>query len=179
LAGGAFVLCSVAFVLCTLALNAGSEDKTSDWISAFGTAFGAALTGGALLIAAVTYKHQVDERNREADDRRRQELDERKTHAIAVKLGKVERPGYNEWACGVRNDGSLAIDGVGIVAVDAEGVETLRHQVGIVPPAGSSERYPVSTAATNASYVTFQDANGRTWKRYFDNRLEEQSPVPA
>lgn len=166
--------------------TADQAPNAAEWLSAISTfwgaiatAIGAIVTAGAVLIAALTYKHQVDEKNREADDRRQQEFDERRTHAIAVKLVRVEHRGYDEWACRVRNDGSLAIDGVDIVAVNTKGAETLRHQVGIVAPAGLSESYPVPTAATNASFVTFQDANGRTWKRYFDNRLKEQAPAPA
>jgi hypothetical protein len=179
LAFSAIVLSSLAFVLCTLALNAGSEDKTSDWISAFGTAFGAALTGGALLVAAFTYKHQVDEKNRAEADKRQRAQDERSEHARAIKLNKTPNNEYHDtWDYVVRNDSDIPVDGVDLLAFDAVTAEATLHQIGTVKAKGQ-----VTKAAhlpdLSTSYLRFQDKDGRNWRRYLDGRLEEQSTTTA
>lgn len=178
LACGAIVLFCAAFVLCTLALNAGSEDKTSDWLSAFGTVFGAGLTGGALLIAAMTYKHQVDEKTRAAADARQAKLDARRAPAKAVQVRKVE-DGWGHYACFVRNNGERSIDALFLVAANAEGVETIRHTLGSVAPGAETPGHAIAMSSTDDSYIEFQDSDGIAWKKYFDNRLEERVPSAA
>ncbi|MDQ0672974.1 hypothetical protein QFZ36_000535 [Pseudarthrobacter siccitolerans] len=175
LAVGAMIAGSVAIVLCTLALNAGSEDKTSDWISAFGTAFGAALTGGAVLFAAFTYQHQVDEKNRVQADERQRALDERSEHARAIKLNNTPSNEYHDtWDYVVRNDSDIPVDGVDILSFDRMAGEATLHQIGTVNPTEQSRPKAVYLPDMTASYLRFQDKNGRNWRKYFDGRLEEQ-----
>lgn len=172
------VLGCVALVLCTLALNTGSEDKTSDWISAFGTLFGAALTGGALLIAAFTYKHQVDERNRAAEEGRRLALRKRSEQARAIKLIAESRAGWtDQWDCTVRNDSPVAIDAAGLLITESAGGEPTWHRMGAIKASGGQKHQTIELQDFSESYLTFLDADGILWRRYFDGRLEEQEPV--
>lgn len=171
-AGGAFILGGVAFVLCTLALNAGSEDKTSDWISAFGTAFGAAVTAGALLVAAFTYKHQVDERIRVAQD-------ERSRHARLIKLNNTaSNEFHDQWDYVVRNDSDIPVDGVDLLVFDAASGGPTLHQIGTVNGKDQATK-AVYLPDMTTSYLRFQDKDGRNWRRYFDNRLEERVATTA
>lgn len=178
LAGAASVLSSLAFVLCTLALNAGSEDKTSDWISAFGTAFGAALTGGALLIAAFTYKHQVDERNRVEAERRRKEWDERSAEARGVTISFEEQSAKGQMECVVHNGGDVPVDTVMLVFdyMEARNSVWEVRSVGPLGPKTDSNPVTVPAPTTADSYCSFRDTKDMTWRLYFDGRLEEQVP---
>lgn len=174
LATAAIVLASMAFVLCTLALNAGSEDKTSDWISAFGTAFGAALTGGALLIAALTYSRQVA-------DKHRQQAEQHQAQAAAVLL--ILHKGTmldGKSAAIVTNRSTLPVYKMELFCRDPEGrvLEDGRPYVSPVFvnefPAYFDEGVPLYDA-----YVDFTDQATNRWRRWSDGRLEELHKAPA
>lgn len=170
LAIAAIVLGTAAIVLWVMNLGPHGDPKPSvtDWIGAVGTAFGAALTGGALLIAAFTYQHQVDEKNRQA-------LDARSAQARKVTLTHSPRAGWHELEVSLRNDSDLPIREVNVVSVNADSVETKRHQPGTIDPKKAS-RDVVPLPATGHSYASFKDSDDRNWKLYFDGRLEEQVP---
>jgi len=167
LAPGAIVLSGVAFVLCTLALNSGSEDKTSDWISAFATAFGAALTGGALLVAALTYRHQVDEKIRLAEDNR-------KAQARAVSVSLKKTPGNEKMLqLRVANNSTLPINSVFLVLVDKQRKESYQEPYHLMVP-GSEEGFDRPASVVGAAFANFIDADGRRWRSWFNGDLEER-----
>lgn len=159
LAFGAIVLSSLAFVLCTLTLNAGSEDKTSDWISAFGTAFGAALTGGALLIAAFTFRRQVEDQHRA------------QAAGVSVRvMAPVNEPYKRDIL--VRNDSLLPISEVRLVAVGKS--ETPKNNAPrVLAPRGDIPWELATTYASSGAYVEFLDAAGTRWRRDSDGSLQE------
>ncbi|MFE4080332.1 hypothetical protein [Paenarthrobacter sp. YIM B13468] len=167
LACAAIFLFGAAFILCTLALNSGSEDKTSDWISAFGTAFGAALTGGALLVAAFTYRHQVDERIRIA-------ADNRKAQARAVSVSIRKKPGYDKMLqIQVLNNSNLSINSVFLILLDKKRRECHQETYHLMVP-GSEEGFDRDERIVGAAYANFIDADGRRWRSWFNGDLEER-----
>lgn len=172
----AVILGSLAFVLCTLALNTGSEDKTSDWISAFGTVFGAALTGGALMVAAFTYKHQIDERARVAEDRRQQELEKRSEQAKSVTVSITEKPHDNKTLeIRVINGSTKTIKSVFLVLVDKRRGEPFQQPYYTLAP-GAREGFDRPASIVGGAYATFIDADGRRWRSWFNGDLEERIP---
>jgi len=163
-----------------------TQEGPAAWLSAWSTfwgamatAIGAIVTAAAVFIAALTYKHQVDEKNREAADRRQKAQDKRRAQARAVKLAVSPRAGWNEFDCDMRNFSDLPVSALNVVSVNAAGDETKRHIVGVLIPDKPIRVTVPAPAVPSTSYASFIDAEGLSWKLYFDDRLEEQVPAQA
>ncbi|MCP9000358.1 hypothetical protein NFC73_11555 [Pseudarthrobacter sp. RMG13] len=159
--------------------------NAAEWLSAISTfwgaiatAVGAIVTAGAVLIAALTYKHQVDEKNREAEDRRQQDKEKRRAQARAVRLAVSPRDG-DRFDCDLNNYGDLPVSVVNVVSVNAAGEETARRDVGLLIRNVPRRAMVPDHAVPSTSYVSFRDTEGLSWKLYFDDRLEEQVPAEA
>lgn len=167
----------VAFVTLQLQGPVAAEPaNAAEWLSAISTfwgavaaAIGAVMTGGALLVAAFTYRHQVEQKSREVEDKRRAQA-----RTVRISVSRHATPGgKDQLACDLKNFGILPVSGLNVVAVDAEGQEVRRHLVELLLPEIAIRR-TVPLSATASSYVSFRDTEGLSWKLYFDDRLEEQ-----
>jgi len=153
--------------------TANQAPNAAEWLSAIstfwgaiGTAFGALLTGGAVIYAARTYEKQREDRHAELLERRR-------AQASAVTLSITNNNG-SQW-CKVRNDSALPIFAMNVVEEDASLTDPVRHYL---QPILSSNR-PFEQVLNDASveeltFVEFKDAAGVEWKRYGDGRLIEE-----
>ncbi|MDQ0078230.1 hypothetical protein [Arthrobacter oryzae] len=171
---GSGILIFTAIILQTLNWNAGSEDKTSDWISAFGTAGGAVITGGAALIAALTYQHQVEEKIRAAANKRRADFDARRAQAKSVTVSIIEKPDAPKtMQIRVANGSSQAINSVFLVLVDKQRKEPFQKPYYLIPP-GTEQGFDRDERIVGAAYANFTDANGVRWRSWFNGDLEER-----
>lgn len=188
LASAAIIVGIIAVVVSISSLMQGPTSaeppNAAEWLSALSTfwgavatAIGAVMTGGALLVAAFTYKHQVDEKNRAAHDRRLQELSKRSEQARAVKLIAKSRPGWpNQWKVTVRNDSRLPIDGTRLRIVASWGVRPTTYELGAMAANGGEINQTLEFDNLNDSFLFFMDSNGIAWRRYFVGELVEQLP---
>jgi hypothetical protein len=180
LAGGAFVLCSAAFVLCTLALNAGSEDKTSDWISAFGTVFGAVITGGALLVAALTFRKQVADRHQELEDKRQEGERKRREQADKVIVRVIRGNLDNRVMVDLINSTNLPIYGMKLYVIDDDGQVIDRQPLVQDVVAGDYPGHFFEQGnRVHSAYAEFTDSGGVTWIRTSKGTLVEEGKEPA
>lgn len=156
LAASGIGLGCVAIVVSTLALNAGSEDKTSDWISAFGTLYGAALTGGALLVAALSYRKQVADRHQELVDRH-------EAQAIAITVGYELHPDFtNKFIYFVHNGSNAGIYNVRLYAVNDK--ELPSKDADVVPP-GKRLEFDMNGPLRFMAAADFDDSANVRWRR--------------
>jgi uncharacterized glyoxalase superfamily protein PhnB len=116
----------------------------------------------------------VDEKSREAEDRRQQAADERSAQARTVKMSKSPRS-TDEMDVILHNFSDGHLEAVNVVSVNVERQETKRHVLETMSP-GAERRVTLPLPATGDSYVSFIDAKGLSWKLYLDGRLEEQAP---
>lgn len=153
----------------------GPDTSTAaDWVSAVATTIGAALTAGALLIAASTYKHQVEEKISAAQDRRERESRERKRQAASVTV--TIRPKVKEEAThliAVRNDSDFPIRTVYLAAVDANRKAVEQDVFPSIAP-GTQEGFSVPGYLVHNAWANFTDANGVRWRCWFNGDLEER-----
>lgn len=158
-------------------------ERNLDVWGAVAGGLGAIGTAGALLVAAFSFRHQVEARNREAEDRRQQAADKRREKARAVRAAVSERddePGAFSYYCDLKNFGDLPVTDVQVVSIDSAGEEVARRLVGLLIPA-RPERVIMRGGPVDPSksFVSFRDTERISWKLYFDDRLEEQVPTEA
>ncbi|MDF9749175.1 hypothetical protein [Arthrobacter sp. ES3-54] len=183
------LLSILAIVINGTSLLQGPMSETApnaaDWMSAISTFWGAVAggigaigTAGALLIAAFTYKHQVDERNRVEAERRRKEWDQRSAEARNVAISFDDKSTKGQMECVVHNRGDVPLDSVLLVFDYTEGKNSIWEvrSVGPLGPKTDSKPLKIPSPATANSHCTFRDTKARTWNLYFDGRLEEQAP---
>lgn len=171
LATGAMIAGSFAIVLCTLALNAGSEDKTSDWISAFGTAFGAALTGGAFLVAALTYSRQVADKRRELEEKRREQA--------GKVIVRVERQLDGKTLVDLKNSTNLPIFKLNLYTIGDDGLVVDRQPLSQEVVVGDFDGYFFdSRCRVHSAYAEFTDSGGVAWTRTSKGTLVEKGKEP-
>lgn len=163
------------------------------WLSAWSTfwgavatALGAILTGGALLIAALTYQRQIHDKHVELEDKRREELKKRREQAegVTVRIAKYkpvvvnmgERPPERRNII-VRNDGKLAVFAVSVVVLNKERKEADQRYFHSIL-SSNEERFLCPADETDGVYTTFTDAAGVRWKRWHNGDLDEISHYP-
>lgn len=157
--------------------TAAEPPNAAEWLSAISTfwgavatAIGAIVTAGALLIAALTYRKQVEDRH--------------KAQAVGVTVGSrtVKQPAVkarvtiNDYFPDrekhfyfVRNDSQLPIYAVDLVVGEADDLKTSMRAV-LAP--GDEEAIEVSLAIFTA-FAQFTDSSGVAWKRDSSGRLTE------
>ncbi|MBP2266270.1 redox-regulated HSP33 family molecular chaperone [Pseudarthrobacter sp. PvP004] len=153
--------------------------RNIDVWGAVAAALGAALTGGALLIAALTYQRQIRDRHAELEGKRREQAE-----AVTVKIGNYvpavrnfgENPEERRHLT-VRNDGKLPIFNVTLVVIDKDRNESYqRHFHAIAPDSLEGSVQP--TDKVNGVYATFTDTAGTRWKRWHNGDLVEIPHYP-
>lgn len=162
------------------------EEGPAAWLSAFGSVLSAVVTGGALMIAALTYQRQIRDRHAELEDRRREDEKMRKAQAqaVTVRIAPYKPPVVNfgqnpneRRQILVRNDGNLAIFGVTLAVTGKDGEDARRRYWKSILPAGMGD-FLHPTEEIGMAYATFADSAGTRWKRWDDGRLQEIPPDP-
>lgn len=196
LGSAAIILGILAVIFSVSALlqgpTAAEPPNAAEWLSAISTfwgavaaALGAALTGGALLIAALTYQRQIRDRHAELEDKRREEEKKRREQAEAVTVTinpykpiavnmQRQRERLNILA---RNDGKLAVYGVTLVAIDKDGKETKQRFFNSILP-DAPRGFLHEADSVGGAYTTFTDTAGARWKRWHNGELKEIPEYP-
>jgi hypothetical protein len=149
----------------TLAPHGDPKPTVTDWLSAIGTILGAVLTGGALLLAALTYQRQVTDRHEQAIKEKREQ---------ASYVAVVIEPNYlqtDSQSIVLINDSGRPIFGVILVLVDKRGKEPyqeMRHAVAT----GQRMGFVRDTRVIGGAYADFTDSAGNKWRRWFNGDLE-------
>ncbi|TDK27902.1 hypothetical protein E2F48_01955 [Arthrobacter crusticola] len=180
------IIAGVASISALLQGPTAGQANAAEWLSAISTfwgavatALGAALTGGALLIAALTYQRQVRDRHAELESKRRAQAEAVTVRIVPFKPAYVA-PGTNppdRVQIEVRNDGELAVFGIAAVVLDRT-----RREVGqkyfqsILPHTFDSFRHLADKV--DGAYATFTDSAGTRWKRWHNGDLEEIAHYP-
>lgn len=140
--------------------------KLTDWIGAIATAAGAVGAVGALWVGAVTLRRQINDQHRG------------QARAVTVKI--YHTPDANGLtSVEIRNDSSLPIYGVVLVATNKKG-EVIGQEFEHAMPAGTPKSYDMPSELVGSAYALFQDSAGTKWKRWFNGDLEEQKTlIPA
>lgn len=190
LGGAAILLGIIAVVIFLSGLLQGptaeAPPNAAEWLSAISTfwgaiaaALGAALTGGALLIAALTYQRQVRDRHAELEGKRREQAE-----AITVEIAPYQPPVRNlgqdpadSLAIAIRNDSKLAIFGIALVVVDKERREPDQRLYDSIAP-GRYKHFVQPTTKVGGAYAMFTDAAGTRWKRWHNGELMEIPHYP-
>lgn len=147
--------------------------NAADWVSAVGTLLGAVLTGGALLIAGFSYKHQVEDKSREAQDRRDQESKARRAQAAGVSVLTSPSPTQtNSVVMKAYNGSALPISNVLLTCVDRRG-QVMGQEMRQVVAAGDSAELERPAKVVDRVVARFTDAEGRVWRSYVNGELEE------
>lgn len=194
---GAVAIIIVVVVQGSLALQGPSDDKppnAAEWLSAISTfwgavaaALGAAVTGGALLIAALTYQRQIRDKHAELEDKRREDEKKRReqAEAVTVRIGAsttgqidVAEDSVERLWIEIRNDGKLAIFGVALVLITKERREGHQELYSTILP-GESEGWLNTASVVGGAYATFTDGAGTRWKRWHNGDLEEIAHYPT
>jgi hypothetical protein len=154
--------------------------NAAEWLSAVATfwgavatAFGAILTAGALLVAAFTYLHQVDEKNRAAQDRRDKDSKERRAQAASVSVLTAPSETKTDSIVMTAYNGSpLPIRNVLLTCVDRRG-QVMGQEMKQVVPAGGSAELERPERVIDKVVARFTDAEGRVWRSYVNGEFEE------
>lgn len=166
----------------------------AEWLSAISTfwgavaaALGAALTGGALLIAALTYQRQIRDRHAESEDKRRYEEKKRRQQAEAVtvniekylprRLNLADDP-EERLSVEIRNDSLLAIYGVALIVTQKGNKKDTAQQLymSILPSEPKNFIHP--ERLLGGAYAMFTDTAGVRWKRWHNGDLMEIPHYP-
>ncbi|MHA7209675.1 hypothetical protein [Arthrobacter sp. MDT1-65] len=159
--------------------------NAAEWLSAISTvwgavaaALGALLTGGALLIAALTYQRQVRDRHSELESRRRAQAEAVTVRIIPYKpVAQLSISTPDRVQIEIRNDGALAIFGVAAVVIDRTRIEAGQEYFHSIPPHDfGSFRHPAD--GVDGAYAIFTDSAGTRWKRWHNGELKEVSHYP-
>ncbi|MEV7572636.1 hypothetical protein AB0P28_05975 [Pseudarthrobacter sp. NPDC089323] len=163
-----------------------SQPNAADWLSAISTfwgavaaGLGAALTGGALLIAALTYQRQIRDRHAELEGKRREQAE-----AVTVEIGPSQPQGKNfgedpkdNLIIAIRNDSQLAIFGIALVVVDKNRKEPDQRLYDSISP-GRYKRFIQPASRVDGAYAMFTDTAGTRWKRWHNGELTEIPHYP-
>lgn len=148
------------------------QPSVTEWISALGTVAGAALTGGALLVAALTYRKQVADQHQEAKERHRAQA-----AAVTVEITASESKS-NFVDIVLRNGSSLPIFGAVLVCLDKKRGE-LGQKFFDTHAAGRTDGFERPARLVGSAYAEFTDQSGAKWKRWFNGDLEERKSTAS
>lgn len=157
---------TAALVIWIVNLGPHGEPKPSvtDWISAVGTAVGAVLTGGALLIAAFTFDRQAKDQHR--------------AQASTVTVTVSKNGGlFNDHVVKASLAGALPIYNVELVSLDHQGRQVDRRVKHVVVR-DTGDGYLEGNLELHEAYVTFTDSAGTRWTRWSKGKLIEVGPEP-
>jgi hypothetical protein len=144
------------------------NSSAADWLGAVGTVVGAFLTGGALLVAALSYRKQVADRHQEL-------VDQHRAQAIAVTVGYEKHPDFNnKFIYFVHNGSNAGIYNVRLFAVNDK--EEPSNAADVVPP-GKRLDFDMPYLRYTAA-AEFEDSAGVSWLRDSRGLLEEQATGP-
>jgi hypothetical protein len=154
--------------------------NAAEWLSAISTfwgavatAIGAALTGGALLFAAYTYRHQVEEKTRAAQDRRDNEAKARRAQAAGVSVLTEPSPTHtNSVVMKAYNGSDLPISNVMLTCVDKQG-RVMGQELKQVVAAGAAAELERPSSVVDRVVARFTDAEGRVWRSYVNGEFKE------
>lgn len=131
------------------------SSNAAEWLGAAGTLIAALLTGGALIVAALSYRKQVADRHQEL-------MDKHEAAAIAVTVGYEKHPDFNErYLYFVHNGGSAGIYNVRLFAVNDK--QQPSHEADVIPPDGR-----IDFEMPRLHYLAaaeFDDSAGVRWLR--------------
>jgi hypothetical protein len=165
-----------------------TPEGPATWLSAWSTFWGAIAggigaigTAGALLIAAFSYKHQVDEKARQARERRlladenRRAADERRrAQATKVSILKSESKVHIDfYLFGIHNGSDLPIKNVLIRCFDHRGIDSGQNIEQVIAGGMSKEMMlEKPRKVVDKVWATFDDALGQKWKVHINGDLE-------
>lgn len=159
-------LLTVSALICLNALGPHGDPKPSvtDWISTVGTALGAFLTGGALVIAAISFYRQAKDQHR--------------AQASTVTVTVSKNGGlFNDHVVKASLAGDLPIYNVELVSLDHQGRQVDRRVKHVVVR-DTGDGYLDGDLALHEAYVTFTDSAGTRWTRWSKGKLIELGPEP-
>ncbi|MFB9654559.1 hypothetical protein [Pseudarthrobacter oxydans] len=159
----------------------GGEANAAEWMSAISTfwgavaaGLGAAVTGGALLVAALTYQRQVADIHAELESKRREQAE-----AVTVEIAPYEPAARNfgedrgdKLSIAIRNDSKLAIFGIALVVVDKNRKEPDQRLYDSIAP-GRYKHFVQPKERVGGAYAMFTDTAGVRWKRWHNGELME------
>jgi hypothetical protein len=157
------------------------------WLSAWSTfwgavatAVGAVLTGGALLIAALTYSRQVADKHQELEDRRKEEARKRKEQADKV-IVRVERGGLpnGQTLVDLKNPTNLPIFKMNLYTINDEGQVIDRQPLSQEVVVGDYPGHHFEQSdRVHSAYAEFTDSAGVAWIRTSKGTLVEKGKEP-
>ncbi|MGO4860032.1 hypothetical protein [Arthrobacter sp. 2MCAF14] len=159
--------------------TADQAPNAAEWLSAISTfwgaiatAFGALLTGGALIYAARTYEKQREDRHAELLERRR-------SQAVSVSVRRLTGLLLDQTAVEVVNSSNLAIHNVRIFCLDPDGgvLEDGQPYVQDVLINDFRKEFGEELQFSSA-YAEFTDAGGVRWIRTSKGTLFEKGKEP-
>ncbi|WP_314214925.1 hypothetical protein [Pseudarthrobacter equi] len=158
------------------------------WLSAWSTFWGAVAggigaigTAGALLIAAFSYKHQVDEKIRQAEERRQQAEEvlrdaneKRREQARQVSiLTAASQVHSNHILLQVHNGSALPIKNVLLICINHLGKESGQKFQQVIAGGMTHEMLEQNRRLVDKVWASFEDASGQKWKVHVNGDLEE------
>jgi len=155
-----------------------SAEGPAAWLSAWSTfwgalatAAGAVLTGGALLIAALTYRRQVADRHRELKDKR-----EEQAGKIIVRVVRQEN---GQALVDLKNPTSLPIFKLNLFAIGADGKVVDGQPLSKEVVVGDYEGHLFGDwCRVHSAYAEFTDSGGVAWIRTSKGTLVEIGKEP-
>lgn len=138
--------------------------KVTDWISALGTATGALVTAGALLLGAITYSRQI--------------RDQHRAQAAAVTV-HIAKNGLidNKSLVALTNGSNLPVYNVELVSLDPEYGEFDKVVTHVVVDQYST--WLDDDEPLHMAYARFTDAAGVRWRRDSKGSLTDLGNEPA
>ncbi|MFF2712647.1 hypothetical protein [Paenarthrobacter sp. NPDC058040] len=154
------------------------QEGPAAWLSAWSTfagavatTVGALLTGGALLIAALTYRRQVADKHREAKDKR-----EEQAGKIIV---RVVRRMNGQSLVDLKNPTSLPIFKLNLYAIDEDGKVIDAQPLSKEVVVGDYEGHLFDDwCRVQSAYAEFTDSGGVAWIRTSKGTLVEKGKEP-
>lgn len=177
------VLASILAIVTngTLLLQGPMSDgdaNAAEWMSAIstfwgavGTGLGAALTGGALLIAALTYRRQVADKHQELKDKREEQAGKIIVRVVRYESGQV--------LVDLKNPTNLPIFKLNLYAIGDDGKVVDRQPLSKEVVVGDYEGHLFDDwCRVHSAYAEFTDTGGVGWTRTSKGTLVEKGKEP-
>lgn len=175
LSGVSIVISAAQLIQAAMTPNV-SHEWLSAWSTFWGavaTGLGAFLTGGALIVAALSYRHQVEERVRVSEQHRqaaddKKEASKRTRRRQARNVSMVRRGQLLE----LRNGSRQPISNLQLLCLDRNDQILMKQVVYALLP-GQVFSLDVRSSALEKAWAQFTDAAGVVWRMNLNGDLEE------
>ncbi|WP_026536962.1 hypothetical protein [Arthrobacter sp. 9MFCol3.1] len=183
------IIASIAIIFSSIAIisslsyfmqgpTADAAPNAAEWLSAISTfwgvvatALGVVLTGGALLVAALTYSRQVADKHRELEEKRREQA--------GKVIVRVERQLDGKTLVDLKNPTNLPIFKLNLYTIGDDGLVVDRQPLSQEVVVGDYDGHLFdSCCQVHSAYAEFTDSGGVAWTRTSKGTLVEKGKEP-